>query len=204
MLLTVTTTTNQLALDQSLQADRELQKLRPSPAAAAAAPLSFSPASSAAGTAAGGNAPAALMRLLNYSLSLGGTGATDASDYMLLPLDSSNSTSSSRNNSSGMGQAFSSRAVLGMLLGIPYGLKDVFAVPRYPTTWGLLQFRDRVISQVREGLLFGVIDCKEVVNRKMALLMTSLSLDTVNQKCSRDRNGSQMAHLATRGACSLP
>ena len=34
----------------------------------------------------------------------------------------------------------------GPLHGIPWGLKDIFAYPGYPTTWGVGQFRDRVID----------------------------------------------------------
>jgi Asp-tRNA(Asn)/Glu-tRNA(Gln) amidotransferase A subunit family amidase len=34
----------------------------------------------------------------------------------------------------------------GPLHGIPWGLKDIFAYPGYPTTWGLAQYRDRVID----------------------------------------------------------
>ncbi|HEX7939063.1 MAG TPA: amidase, partial [Gemmatimonadaceae bacterium] len=34
----------------------------------------------------------------------------------------------------------------GPLHGIPYGVKDSLAVAGYPTTWGAVQFRDRVIN----------------------------------------------------------
>ena len=34
----------------------------------------------------------------------------------------------------------------GPLHGIPWGLKDILAYPGYPTTWGVGQFRDRVID----------------------------------------------------------
>jgi hypothetical protein len=34
----------------------------------------------------------------------------------------------------------------GVLHGIPYGLKDLFAVKGYPTTWGAEAFRDQVIE----------------------------------------------------------
>ncbi len=34
----------------------------------------------------------------------------------------------------------------GPLHGIPWGLKDIFAYPGYPTTWGISQYRDRVID----------------------------------------------------------
>jgi Asp-tRNA(Asn)/Glu-tRNA(Gln) amidotransferase A subunit family amidase len=34
----------------------------------------------------------------------------------------------------------------GSLQGIPYGLKDLFAVEGYPTTWGAQPFRDQVID----------------------------------------------------------
>jgi Asp-tRNA(Asn)/Glu-tRNA(Gln) amidotransferase A subunit family amidase len=34
----------------------------------------------------------------------------------------------------------------GLLHGIPWGAKDLFALPDYPTTWGAWQFRDRVID----------------------------------------------------------
>jgi Asp-tRNA(Asn)/Glu-tRNA(Gln) amidotransferase A subunit family amidase len=34
----------------------------------------------------------------------------------------------------------------GPLHGIPWGLKDIIAYPGYPTTWGVSQYRDRVID----------------------------------------------------------
>ncbi len=34
----------------------------------------------------------------------------------------------------------------GPLHGIPWGAKDLIAVPEYPTTWGIPQFKDRVID----------------------------------------------------------
>lgn len=35
----------------------------------------------------------------------------------------------------------------GPLHGIPYGIKDLFAVRGYPTTWGAAQFRDQLIDE---------------------------------------------------------
>ncbi|XP_059299744.1 uncharacterized protein LOC132052286 isoform X2 [Lycium ferocissimum] len=35
---------------------------------------------------------------------------------------------------------------LGPLHGIPYGLKDIIAVPNYPTTWGSKSFKDQVLD----------------------------------------------------------
>jgi len=35
----------------------------------------------------------------------------------------------------------------GPLHGIPYGIKDLFAVPGYPTTWGAAPFKDQVIDE---------------------------------------------------------
>ena len=35
----------------------------------------------------------------------------------------------------------------GPLHGIPWGLKDIFSYPGYPTTWGVWQYRDRVIAE---------------------------------------------------------
>jgi Asp-tRNA(Asn)/Glu-tRNA(Gln) amidotransferase A subunit family amidase len=35
----------------------------------------------------------------------------------------------------------------GILHGIPYGAKDLFAFPGYPTTWGATPYRDQVIDQ---------------------------------------------------------
>jgi Asp-tRNA(Asn)/Glu-tRNA(Gln) amidotransferase A subunit family amidase len=34
----------------------------------------------------------------------------------------------------------------GPLHGIPYGVKDIFAVPGYPTTWGAATYRNRIIN----------------------------------------------------------
>ncbi|CAM6086259.1 unnamed protein product [Calypogeia fissa] len=36
---------------------------------------------------------------------------------------------------------------LGPLHGIPYGLKDIMAVPKYKTTWGSRTFKDQVINK---------------------------------------------------------
>ena len=38
------------------------------------------------------------------------------------------------------------KADRGPLHGIPWGLKDIIAYPGYPTTWGVSQYRDRVID----------------------------------------------------------
>ncbi len=43
-------------------------------------------------------------------------------------------------------QDFAAKKDRGPLHGIPWGLKDIFAYPGYPTTWGVGQFRDRVID----------------------------------------------------------
>ncbi|HSD31160.1 MAG TPA: amidase [Gemmatimonadales bacterium] len=34
----------------------------------------------------------------------------------------------------------------GILHGIPYGVKDLYAVPGYPTTWGAAPYRDQVLN----------------------------------------------------------
>ncbi len=36
----------------------------------------------------------------------------------------------------------------GLLHGIPYGLKDLFAIPNYPTTWGATPFKDQMIDEI--------------------------------------------------------
>ncbi len=36
---------------------------------------------------------------------------------------------------------------LGPLHGIPYGVKDLYAVPGYPTTWGAAPYRDQVLDE---------------------------------------------------------
>ncbi len=43
-------------------------------------------------------------------------------------------------------QEFHAKKDRGPLHGIPWGIKDIFAYPGYPTTWGVGQFRDRVID----------------------------------------------------------
>lgn len=35
----------------------------------------------------------------------------------------------------------------GILHGIPYGIKDLFAVPGYPTTWGAEPYRNQIINE---------------------------------------------------------
>ncbi|WIA31826.1 hypothetical protein OEZ86_002693 [Tetradesmus obliquus] len=36
---------------------------------------------------------------------------------------------------------------VSLLTGVPYGLKDLMAVPGYPTSWGLSQLRNRTINE---------------------------------------------------------
>ena len=38
----------------------------------------------------------------------------------------------------------------GPLHGIPYGIKDLFAYPAYPTTWGAMAYKDQVLSEKAE------------------------------------------------------
>jgi Asp-tRNA(Asn)/Glu-tRNA(Gln) amidotransferase A subunit family amidase len=40
-------------------------------------------------------------------------------------------------------------SAVSLLSGVPYGLKDLFAVPGYPTTWGLSALKNRTIDTVR-------------------------------------------------------
>src|SRR4029078_9808097 len=59
----------------------------------------------------------------------------------------------------------------GPLHGIPWGIKDIFSYPGYPTTWGVGQFRDRVI------------DLKAAVAERLdeagAVLMAKLATNTL-------------------------
>jgi hypothetical protein len=53
-------------------------------------------------------------------------------------------------------QALASAARAGnssrsLLLGVPWGLKDLFAAPGYPTSWGMWGLRNRVIDTVSES-----------------------------------------------------
>ncbi len=41
----------------------------------------------------------------------------------------------------------------GLLHGIPYGVKDLYAFPGYPTTWGAKPFENQVIPQVATTIL---------------------------------------------------
>jgi hypothetical protein len=54
-------------------------------------------------------------------------------------------------------------ATHSLLTGVPYGLKDLFAAPGYPTSWGLSALRNRTIDTVRHAVLcsavFSGCDC---------------------------------------------
>ncbi|MBK8505207.1 MAG: amidase [Saprospiraceae bacterium] len=39
---------------------------------------------------------------------------------------------------------------LGPLHGIPYGAKDLFSVPGYPTTWGAMPYKDQVLEETSD------------------------------------------------------
>ncbi len=55
----------------------------------------------------------------------------------------------------------------GPLHGIPWGLKDIFAYPGYPTTWGVGQYRDRVID-VKSAVAERLEDAGAVLVAKLA------------------------------------
>ena len=55
----------------------------------------------------------------------------------------------------------------GPLHGIPWGLKDIFAYPGYPTTWGVAQYRDRVIN-VKSAVAERLEDAGAVLVAKLA------------------------------------
>ncbi|MEX2140013.1 MAG: amidase [Pirellulales bacterium] len=55
----------------------------------------------------------------------------------------------------------------GLLHGIPWGLKDIFAYPGYPTTWGVAQYRNRVIN-VKSAVSERLEDSGAVLVAKLA------------------------------------
>ncbi|HVX13296.1 MAG TPA: amidase [Pirellulales bacterium] len=55
----------------------------------------------------------------------------------------------------------------GPLHGIPWGIKDIFSYPGYPTTWGLSQYRDRVID-VKPAVAERLEDAGAVLVAKLA------------------------------------
>jgi hypothetical protein len=55
----------------------------------------------------------------------------------------------------------------GPLHGIPWGLKDIFAYPGYPTTWGVPQYRDRIIN-VKAAVAERLEDAGAVLVAKLA------------------------------------
>jgi hypothetical protein len=62
-------------------------------------------------------------------------------------LTAANTSAAAANSSSSSGS--SSVSNVSLLTGVPYGLKDLMAVPGYPTSWGLTQLRNRTINTVR-------------------------------------------------------
>lgn len=56
----------------------------------------------------------------------------------------------------------------GPLHGIPYGAKDLFAVPGYPTTWGAMPYRDQVLDETATVV--------EKLEQAGAVLVAKLSL----------------------------
>jgi Asp-tRNA(Asn)/Glu-tRNA(Gln) amidotransferase A subunit family amidase len=56
----------------------------------------------------------------------------------------------------------------GILHGIPYGAKDLFAFPGYPTTWGAEAFRNQVIEQ-KAGVIQKLEDAGAVLVAKTSL-----------------------------------
>lgn len=51
-------------------------------------------------------------------------------------------------NASANTQASTVTLQRSLLTGIPYGIKDLMAVPGYPTSWGLTQLQNRTINTV--------------------------------------------------------
>lgn len=56
----------------------------------------------------------------------------------------------------------------GILHGIPYGIKDLFAFPGYPTTWGATAYMDQVID-VKSGVAAKLEDAGAVLIAKLTL-----------------------------------
>ena len=56
----------------------------------------------------------------------------------------------------------------GILHGIPYGIKDLFAFPGYPTTWGAAAFKDQVIDE-KAGVIEKLEDAGAVLIAKLTL-----------------------------------
>lgn len=62
---------------------------------------------------------------------------------------------------------------LGPLDGIPYGIKDMFSVPGYPTTWGAAIYRDRVLPTTATVV--------ERLDAAGAVLLAKLSMGELGQ-----------------------
>jgi Asp-tRNA(Asn)/Glu-tRNA(Gln) amidotransferase A subunit family amidase len=72
-------------------------------------------------------------------------------------------------------------AVSSLLRGIPYGLKDLIAVPGYPTSYGLSALRNRTISTV------SVIEGRGLAGRVLQALggsSSSSSTIVTNEGCA--------------------
>ncbi len=56
----------------------------------------------------------------------------------------------------------------GILHGIPYGIKDLFAFPGYPTTWGAEAYKDQVLD-VKSGVTAKLEDAGAILIAKLTL-----------------------------------
>lgn len=85
--------------------------------------------------------------------------------------------SNSRKGVNGTSASSSSSSSLSLLLGIPYGLKDLFSVPGYPTSWGLTHFKSRVIDEVSGCLCCQQLESAYASFQLRQQLLVASSLD---------------------------
>ncbi len=72
---------------------------------------------------------------------------------------------------------------LGPLHGIPFGLKDIVSYPRYPTTWGVGKYRDRVID-VKAAVAERLENAGAVLVAKLATNTLAVGIGLVGNACA--------------------
>jgi Asp-tRNA(Asn)/Glu-tRNA(Gln) amidotransferase A subunit family amidase len=104
-------------------------------------------------------------------------------------------------------RAIAAGKYLGPLHGIPYGVKDLFAVPGYPTTWGAKIYRDRVLDTTATAVerldAAGAVLVAKLSTGELALNQTWFGGQTMNAWRKTEGSGGSSGGSAVAASAGL-
>ena len=104
-------------------------------------------------------------------------------------------------------RAITAGKYLGPLHGIPYGVKDLFAVPGYPTTWGAAIFKDRILDTTATAVerldVAGAVLIAKLSTGELALNQTWFGGQTMNAWRRTEGSGGSSGGSAVAASAGL-